>query len=143
MADPVSAGATHELWKLVSTLWTARRDIARNNDLALQEYEDLYRWAKDDGHKEDQAVDDQMKAPRDWGDPPNEQVVERMRREFAIRWRNRKSQSERTISALRYSENFIHWIYRAVQRPWPENPHADEIRVLTRRWEDLIRAEGL
>jgi hypothetical protein len=143
MADPASAGATHELWKLVSTLWTARRDTARDNDLVLAEYEDLARWARDDAEAERTAIEDAGRGWREWGSPTLEEQEQRIRREFAVRWRNRKSQSGRTIRQLRYSENFIHWLYRAAFSPWPANPYADEIMLLTRRWEDMIRAEGL
>jgi hypothetical protein len=140
MADVTSVG----LIRLVSTIWTARRDTARNNDLVLQEYEDLHRWAKDDRHKEDQAVEDQMHARRDWGSPLNKDVVKRMRREFATRWRDRKSESQRRIKRLRYSENFIHRLYRsAAGVDWPENPYEADIARLAQPWEDLIAKERL
>ncbi|MGH9319893.1 MAG: hypothetical protein ACRD3V_08375, partial [Vicinamibacteria bacterium] len=72
------------------------------------------------------------------------QAEARVRREYAERWRNRKSEGERKIQALRDAEHIAHRLWRRVPgRGWPENPHAEEVARLSRGWEEIIRAEGM
>jgi hypothetical protein len=59
-----------------------------------------------------------------------------VRDSFAQRWRDRKSAAERALEDLHDSENVLHRRWRDfVGRPWPENPHRDEIERLTAGWE--------
>lgn len=122
----------------MSSLFTLRRDTTRNNDLALREYEDLVRWVRDNHKAEAEALAASTTelAARGILDSGERGVQERMIREkLAHQWRDRGSASERRIRDIAFSENMFHWLWRQLARkPWPTDPHRDEIDRLTRGW---------
>jgi hypothetical protein len=115
----------------------------RNNRLALREYEDLIRWARDVLQEEARELD----AKREELNKRNllysglaNAEDSRIRDAFAQRWRDRKSAADRALEDLRDSENVLHRRWRnIVRRPWPENPHEEELRRISRGWETRAR----
>jgi hypothetical protein len=138
--DPASLGeGARRTAGLFSSLFTLRRDTTRDNDLVLREFEDMARWARDDSKREGEALDAVKRdmAGRGLLDSGIRRQEEgRVRAEFGTRWRNRKSEGERRIRDIRYSENLFHAAYRVVARkPWPHDPYAEEVSLLTGGWE--------
>ena len=61
-----------------------------------------------------------------------------VRGQYAHQWRDRKSEYERAVCELKFSENPVHGAWRRLSRtPWPGNPKADLLAQLTREWDDL------
>lgn len=115
----------------------------RNNRLALRVYEDLIRWARDVLQEEARELD----ANREELNKRNllysghaNAADGQIRDRFAQRWRDRKSEADRRIEDLHDSENVLHRTWRdLVGRPWPENPHREEIERLSQGWEQRPR----
>jgi hypothetical protein len=140
---------------VLASLITAPGDVRRHNRRVLREYEDLVRWARDDVDREKDAIADLPDLDRQqWRqsleDPLAEErrrrpeVLRRISREHAQRWRDRSSQSTRLLEDLADSENVIHRGWRRVARKqWPTNPHAEELAELTRDWDEFISDENL
>ena len=115
----------------------------RNNRLAERVYEDLARWARDDIQAEARELEAKReelnKRNLSYSGHANSEEA-RIRGEFAHRWRDRRTAADREIEDLHDSENVLHQMWRKiVRRPWPENPHRDEIERLTAAWEERAR----
>lgn len=64
-----------------------------------------------------------------------------LRRPYAQRWRDRRSEGERKIEDAHDEEWVLHDWWRKlpwVRRPWPEDPYAQQIEQLTRGWEEFL-----
>jgi hypothetical protein len=111
--------------------------------LRLREYEDLVRWARDVHREEGRALDAVEERARQRGIAGpglGQQEQREVRDAFAQRWRDRKSAADRALDDLRDSENVLHRRWRnIVRRPWPENPHREELWRLTQGWEARAR----
>lgn len=115
----------------------------RNNRLALREYEDLARWARDvlqEEASELNGAEERARERRIAGPGLGQQELGRVRDVFAQRWRDRKSASDRALEDLHDSENVLHRTWRkARRRPWPENPYEEELRTISQGWEQRAR----
>jgi hypothetical protein len=122
--------------------WLARLRVGattkRHNRLALRAYEDLAHWASEERKKETQAVAAADAASREWGLSGLAREGEaEIRAAFRENWRNQKSQTARYVQDLQDKEAILHAAWRYIRRrPWPENPHRDEIERLARGWEE-------
>ncbi len=114
--------------------------VKRHNRLIAEEYEDLITWARDDLQEEARQLDrvrveTQERGLRHSGIDGREQL--RVREEFSRRWRDRKRAAHRKFAALREAEGGTVKAWRRLRKkPWPENPWADELRIITAAWEN-------
>jgi hypothetical protein len=96
----------------------------KNNRAADREYQNLDRWVRDQRIEQANALiqsDDE------------EQIRER----FAQQWRDRDSASEWLLEDLHDSEHLGHRLWRKlVGRDWPDNPHVEELALLTLEWKE-------
>ena len=69
----------------------------------------------------------------------------RVRNEFATRWRDRKRASDRKLAEIREAEGVTVRMWRNVtNKPWPENPDAEDLALITLVWEDEeVRREAV
>jgi hypothetical protein len=144
--DPFTTESARRTAGLFYSLWTLRRDVKRNNDLVLRQYEDLVRWARDDAKREAEELEALI-------EDLNKQNLfysgHRVKRErelhekYAQRWRDRKSEVKRAIRDVKYSENVLHWIWRRISfARWPTNPFEEEIDTLSEPWETILAERG-
>jgi hypothetical protein len=127
----LSAVARFQPWKTVR----------RHDRLIGEEYEDLLTWARDDLQKEAAALDainEDMNARNLFYSGVRGKELRRVRDDFAVRWRDRKRQSDRKLEAIREEEGLTVKAWRRLsKKPWPENPDAEELRAITAAaWED-------
>jgi hypothetical protein len=137
-AKAVSAISKFQPWKTVR----------RHDRVVREEYEDLVTWARDDLQKEAsalEAVDEETNARNLFYSGYRGKELRRVRDEFAVRWRDRKRASDRKLEALREEEGpGVKAWRRLKKKPWLENPYAEELRVITRAWEDeAVRREAV
>lgn len=111
----------------------------RNNRLALRQYEDLVRWARDVLQEEARELDAKReelnKRNLFYSGYANSEET-RIRDAVAQRWRDRKSEADRKIEDLHDSENVLHRAWRKLKRPWPENPYEEELQRISQGWEE-------
>jgi hypothetical protein len=147
MPGPGAVEAIERALAVLASLVTAPGDVRRHNQLVLREYEDLVRWARDDQRNEAEEirrVEDELTARGMLPSGERGHRERQVRRDYAQRWRDRKSKSDRAVEDLRDLETPIDRAWRRVARkPWPTNPYADETNRLSAPWEQTILDEGL
>jgi hypothetical protein len=139
MPEPLATEGARRTIGVLSSLWTLRRDARRNNDLVLRQFEDLVRWARDESRDEANAlrglVEELNKDNLFYGSHRVQQEAE-LHARYAQRWRDRRSEVERRIRDVKYTENIVHWVWRKASfTHWPTNPWRDEIATLATAWE--------
>jgi hypothetical protein len=119
----------------------------RHNRIVEREYEDRVRWARDDHAAEEKRLrelDEELNKMNLFYSGHAIKVRAEVRELHARRWRDRKSEGDRTIEDAHDEENLLHYIDRKLaRRPWPENPHADEIDYLTREWDQFFETHPM
>jgi hypothetical protein len=145
MTDPVTGVATAAV-KWVSGLRFGYT-VKRHNRVVAREYEDRWRWVRDQLQREGealQAVEDEMQHRGLRQSGLRGQRESDVRRAFAQQWRDRKSAGERLIEDAQDAEGTAHGTYRRVRRkPWPEDPHGDQIASATSGWERTLERYGV
>jgi hypothetical protein len=115
-------------------------NVRRHDRVALQEYDDLVTWARDDLQEEARQLERKRAEVAARGMLPSSEFAYQLRRvrdEFARRWRDRSRQAERQLAELRDAEGWAEGAWRwLMRRPWPPDPHADEVASLSRAWRD-------
>jgi hypothetical protein len=117
--------------------WVTAR---RNDRLANDEYEDLITWARDDLRNEADALEGVRNDLAARGMLRTGELgyqLNRVRDEFARRWRDRKRQTDRKLRDVRDAEGVAVRLWRWLRRkPWPENPWDEELGQISALWED-------
>jgi len=121
--------------------------VKRHNRVLEREYEDRWRWVRDQLQREAEAlhrVEHEMQERGIAQSGLHGQAENEVRRAFAQTWRDRKSEGDRWIEDAHDDEGgAAHATYRRVRgRPWPEDPHAAAIAGMTQGWEQTVERDG-
>lgn len=122
--------------------------VRRHNRLVRQEFEDLTLFADDNLQSEARALEGVKNDLAARGMLRSGALGARLlevRNTHARQWTDRKRRAERTFEELREHEGVTVRAWRRIRKsPWPENPDAERLRVITRAWEDeALRREAV
>jgi hypothetical protein len=114
--------------------------VRRHNRLVRQEYEDLTLFADDNLRSETRAlegVESDLAGRGMLHSGAYGAGLREVRERHARQWADRRREAERKFEELREQEGITIRLWRRVKdSPWPENPEAERVRVITRAWED-------
>jgi hypothetical protein len=117
--------------------WVA---VRRNDLLASDEYEDLITWARDELRREAHTLEwvrNDLAARGILRSGEFGYQLNRVRDEFAHRWRDRKRHADRQLRDLRTAEGITARLWRRFRgSPWLENPWAQELEQISVLWEN-------
>jgi hypothetical protein len=114
--------------------------VRRHNRLVRQEYEDLTLFADDNLQSETRALEGVKNDLAGRGMLHSGAYgagLREARERHARQWTDRKREADRKFEEMREHEGITVRGWRKIKKlPWPENPEAEKVRVITRAWED-------
>lgn len=114
--------------------------VRRHNRLVRQEHEDLNLFANDNLQSEARALEgvkNELAARGMLNSGAYGTGLREIRDRHARQWTDRKREAERKFEELREHEGVTVRAWRKIKKsPWPEDPEAENLRVITRAWED-------
>jgi hypothetical protein len=114
--------------------------VRRHNRLVRHEYEDLNLFANDNLQSEARELDDvrnDLAARGMVNSGAYGAALREVRDRHARQWTDRKREAERKFEELHEHEGVTVRAWRKIRKsPWPEDPAAENLRVITRAWED-------
>lgn len=114
--------------------------VRRHNRLVRQEYEDLNLFAQDNLQSEARALEGVKNDLASRGllySGAYGVALREVRETHARRWADRQREAQRKFEEFREHEGITVRTWRKLKKsPWPENPEGENLRVVTRAWED-------